>query len=182
MKNPVFEKIKECIENALEECQKKIYDSPNSVLSEADFERMLSNEIEKQINREVPGYGVHNQVSHYSELFDVLDARVDIIIMKKEDITECLEHHKAYVYKKSAFVLELKYLHPKDSLNGVEYDIKKRKILDGNSWLYVVPLFIVSSDEDFNEKEAKVKGMVDEYLATATEKKEVFYKCLRKNL
>lgn len=60
--------LKKLINDALDDCQSIISANRNAVLSESDFERLLSTCIAKSINDDIRNphdFSVHTQVSHY---------------------------------------------------------------------------------------------------------------------
>lgn len=172
--------LKKCIDKALKSCQKDINKAPDIVLSEADFERLLSNRIEDQIQEFKPKCIVRNQISHYNT-DNTVNARVDIIIMRKEEIIEKDKVNKGFINLESCFVLELKYLH-KAYIRYVEKDIDKRSKIKDKDWLYVVPLFEESDDDKFKAFEDKVNDSVRKYKEENPEKKDIlFHRVLRKD-
>ena len=91
--------LKELIKDALDECQSIISANRNAVLSESDFERLLSTCIVRAINDDIRNphdFSVHTQVSHY---FDEdgktdVDRRVDILLLKESELTPFINHKR----------------------------------------------------------------------------------------
>ena len=58
--------LKKLIDEAATDCQEIINENPVIVLSEGDFERLLSTCIEDRLSQNnIDEYGVHTQISHY---------------------------------------------------------------------------------------------------------------------
>ena len=107
--------LRRLIDYAINDCQLIIQQAPDAVLSEGDFERLLSECISKRIGYS-PGvqtapneYAVYSQISHYDNEENYIDARVDLLLMKPEEIEKSLDHFKRFVYKsKESVAIELK--------------------------------------------------------------------------
>jgi hypothetical protein len=151
--------LKVLIDDAIDDCQVKINENPKVVLSEGDFERLLSfcieNILEQQNNNE---FGVHTQISHYFDTHAHLDRRVDILLLKENEIYPHV-NHKEFYYNKDSFAIELKYLHRKDSVMRVLDDFRKRGELGSNSWLYVIVLLDSSNDKIYAKRKGKIEEM-----------------------
>lgn len=161
--------LKEKIIIALKQCQSILNSNPNSVLSEADFEKLVCREISNVIKENIShplkeDFSVHTQVSHYSDENDELNYRIDILLLKEGEIEKCQKCHKKFKYADAAFAIELKYLHEKDSIRKVECDFCKRKHLEINTWLYVVVLIDSNDNEKFNDKKIKIEKMCEDYI------------------
>lgn len=148
------------IQKAICSTQKEIRKFPNKILSESDFERMLAKNIEKALFKIKSEYSVHTQVSYYEESANSNpEYRVDILLMKENEIEECRNNHKGFIYGGSSYVFELKYLHDKDSANVVRLDMEKSKLLIGNSGVLYVVVLLENKDTD---KEEYIKQMCEE--------------------
>lgn len=133
------------INAALRDCQSLIYDNPQVILSEADFERYLSNFISDKIgynprNPVEHGFSVHSQISHHREDNRVVDARVDILIFRDDDFIETDDVEKRFKCSGKSIVIELKYLHTNNHYSIVQEDFDKINNIGNESWLYVVVL------------------------------------------
>lgn len=109
--------LKRLIDYAIDDCQWIILQNPKAVLSEGDFERLLSECISKRIGY-IPGkpnpdkFAVYSQISHYDNEDDALNARVDLLLMKPSKIKKSQDHNKRFIYKsKESIAIELKYRH-----------------------------------------------------------------------
>ena len=164
-----LEEVKKLIDEALGDCQEKLDKQPDIVLSEADFERLVSWSIMKKLGHadykkpQPSDFTVHTQVSHYIDGIDRPDKRMDILLMIKEKI-EAAKHRKGYEYINDSFALELKYIHKNESLGNVRCDFCKRFNLELNSWLYVVVLIDSDNDELFQRKKNEIEDMKNELL------------------
>ena len=184
--------LKECIDRSIEECQRIIYTHPLAVLSEADFERLLSSQISIRIGEDInqipnpDDFSVHNQISHYFEKDGKarIDSRVDVLILKEKELKENGINHKEFRYDKDSFVLELKYLHNNDSVQKVECDFCKWKYLKKESWMYIVVLIDSFNDKDFKEKETQIMEMREKALNEnrETENNNLFCAVIRKEI
>lgn len=144
-----IKKLKMLVDYAIDDCQRIIQKDPLAVLSEGDFERLLSECISKRIGYH-PGiskpndYAVHTQITHYNNERNELDARVDILLAKPVDIKPDKTHNKNLVIFQSAksFAIELKYRHD-DNFNCVtaaKEDIDKVVKYTDDSYYYAIVL------------------------------------------
>lgn len=156
----MLKKLIDIVNKSYEVVSKRIQEDNNLVFTEADFERLLTNEIEQLIivdEQLCRSYTVHNQVSHYSaenRENPILDYRVDILIMENSKIKVCQEVHKSFIYESSedlpSVAIELKYYRPDDSVRTIVDDLDKLNSLANNnsSHLYVVALTSNSSQKE----------------------------------
>jgi hypothetical protein len=166
--------LKVLIREALDDCELKLKEEPEIVLSEADFERLVSWSImnglgHRDYQMPRPGdFTVHTQVSHYVDNRNCPDARVDILLLTKEGMKDASGNVlKEYKYLQDSFALELKCFHANDSMSKIKTiwsDFCKREYLDSNSWLYVVALIESDNDEDYSKKKAIIDAMNDDML------------------
>lgn len=186
--------LNSCIKDAIKECQRIIDSHPNSVLSESDFEKLLSNCIADQINvdnNRTPNnddFSIHTQISHY---FDEngrteLDSRVDILLLKEHYLEACL-NHKGFKYDKESIAIELKYYHTKDSIRSIECDFCKWERLREDSSLYVIALIDYEDSKDghsiYNSKKKIIKDMCKKKKETiAKSKNKLFCYVLKKKI
>lgn len=176
--------LRKVIDNALQECEEKLEEQPEIVLSESDFERLVAWSLMKQLGHsdykepQPNEFTVHTQVSHY--LNDSKpNRRVDILLLTEEGRKKA-KTHKEYKYYGDSFALELKYIRKNDSINGVRYDICKRFDLDSDSWLYVVALIDTNNDDEFLRKEQEIEGMKDRFVGRHPEyANKLFCKAIR---
>ena len=148
------------IQEAICLTRQEIRQFPNKILSESDFERMLAKYIEKELFELKNEYSVHTQISYYEESANSNPKyRVDILLMKENEIEECRNNHKGFIYGGSSYVFELKYLHDKDSANVVRLDMEKSKLLIGNGGVLYVVVLLENKDTD---KEEYIKQLYEE--------------------
>ena len=184
--------LKDIIKCALDDCQHKLKEEPEIVLSEADFERLVCWSIMNRLGHRdyqmpKPGdFTVHTQVSHYTDNRSCPDARVDILLLTKEGMKEATGNElKGYKYIDDSFALELKYFHANDRMSKIKTiwaDYSKRDYLDSNSWLYVVALLESDNDDDYEIKKNLIEAMKDEMNNQCSGYKDrLFCHVLRKN-
>ena len=152
--------LKDLIDRALRDCERKLLDEPEIVLSEADFERLVCWSLMEKLghsNYTMPQKGdftVHTQVSHYFDGIPRPLYRVDILLLTKEGMRNA-RNQKEFIYRDDSFALELKYFHGNDTLSRIKEikcDLCKRYFLDQNSWLYVVALIEEDDDDIYDRK------------------------------
>ena len=141
--------LKRLIDYAIDDCQRIIRNNPKAVLSEGDFERILSSCIAKRIGYfvDVPDpndFAIYTQISHYKNETKELDARVDILLAKPADIKQDCTHCKDFVIYNSAetVAIELKYRHDKNAacVTAAKEDIKKFVKYKDDSYYYSIIL------------------------------------------
>ena len=156
--------LKEIIDKALICCERKLQEQPLIVLSEADFERLVSWNIMKQLGQnnyrrhQSTDYEVHTQITHYRDGVIKHNRRPDILLLTEEGMKKA-DNPKGFVYIDESFALELKYIRSDDAnyLRKVNDDLEKRSELYSNSWLYVVVLIETENEEDYNRMKAKIE-------------------------
>lgn len=175
--------LKILIDEAIDDCQTIINENPVIVLSEGDFERLLSFCIEKRLRQQNDNeYGVHSQISHYFDRYAHLDRRVDILLLKEKEIYPHV-NHKEFIYNKDSFAIELKYLHRKDSVLKVMEDFRKRGELGPKSWLYVVTLLDSSNEKIYEKRKGKIEEMKQIIVNCNNKyKKNLFCKVIKKTI
>lgn len=178
--------LKELINEALDECQSIISANRNAVLSESDFERLLSTCIAKAINDDIRNphdFSVHTQVSHYfdEEGKTDVDRRVDILLLKESELIASI-NHKRFKYSDESIAFELKYLHKTDSVSKVKCDFCKWDDLKSESSLYVIVLIDTQNDEDYSKKEEKIRLMYENQIGDNDNsgQNQLFYRVLKK--
>ena len=175
--------LKGLIDFAIDDCQSIISANSNVVLSESDFERLLSNCISKAINDNITlnNFSVHTQVSHYfnEEGKTDVDRRVDILLLKESELTPYI-NHKKFKYSGESIAFELKYLHENDSVSKVKCDFCKWDDLKNESSLYIVVLIDTRNDKDYSEKEDIIRLIINSNNNNAPN--GLYYKVLRKNI
>lgn len=129
-----LQELKNCIDWAIKDCEQVIEQDSKAILSEGDFERLLSSYISKRIGydpkRPNPdAFAVHSQISHYKNDTGVLDARVDLVLMRPNEIKPDISRNKQFIYTaKESFAIELKYRHiDKDNNSNNETSVKAAK-------------------------------------------------------
>lgn len=152
------------IKRAISSCQKIIKKSLEKgydpIRSESDFERMLANQLEKELEeynkKNEQNYVVHTQISLYEgKKRKKVKYRTDILIMDFNKIQENLGIHKSFVYDADAWCIEVKYLHNNDSVSTALRDFRKTKTyIKANT----TPFFVVLlENEDENKKNTIIK-------------------------
>jgi hypothetical protein len=157
--------LKVIIDKALRLCQCKLNEQPTIVLSESDFERLLSWRIMKELNQnnykkhQPTDYTVHTQITHYKDGIIKHNRRPDIILLTDEGLRNA-NTPKAFIYTEESFALELKYIRANDTdyLRKVKEDFRKRKEIYNKSWLYVVVLIESESNKDYVDKKSKIES------------------------
>ena len=180
--------LKELIKGALDECQSIILANRNAVLSESDFERLLSNCIAKSINDDIRNphdFSVHTQVSHYfdEEGKTEVDKRVDILLLKESELTPFI-NHKRFKYSGESIAFELKYLRETESVSKVKCDFCKWDDLKNESSLYIIVLIDSRNDEDYSKNEEKIRLMYEKQIGDNDNsgQNQLFYMVLKKEI
>ena len=125
------------------------------ILSEGDFERLLTNKIEECLTEE---YVIHNQVSYYGHT-NALKYRVDCVVMKKDEVRDSIEYHKGYKYTSDSIAIELKYYRKNADVSTIKKDIDKSNVLEkSNAFLFVVALL-----EEDKGKADKILNIANKY-------------------
>ena len=113
-------KLKEIIDKALRLCQRKLNEQPAIVLSESDFERLLSWRIMKELKQnnykrhQPTDYTVHTQITHYKDGIIKHNRRPDILLLTEEGMRSA-DTPKGFIYTEESFALELKYIRANDT-------------------------------------------------------------------
>ena len=166
------------VEKSIKECETTILNCPGCVLSEADFERKLTNIVDGHLHEHKDvGWEVHNQISCYyynkeeESKMDKAenckrkpDYRVDIVLFKSDYLYESDKHHKGFIYTNASIAIELKYFRTRDSIKEIDNDFEKSELLtnggaDKDSTLFIVPLFekyCTKKIENINNRKAKL--------------------------
>lgn len=187
-----LEELKDLVFIAIDKCQAIIEHNSNAVLSESDFERLLSKCISCIIGENIYSpmdeeFSVHTQLSHYIDEKKHLDIRPDIILLKESLIKNLLRTdiiNKGFKYDGPSIAIELKYFHNKDDFSKINHDFDKwRGELNNNTYLFVVVLFDVlpnSRVNTFENRKAKVLQKYEEMKDNGNEN-YLFCKVLKKN-
>ena len=157
--------LQQLVDLSIEDCQQIINQNPKVILSEGDFEKLLSECISKRIGyvkeKTTPdSFAVYTQISHYNDDTDKNDARVDILLMKPDNIVRVLNKNKDFYFKSNeSIAIELKYQHAKNEecVKKVNEDIDKVKKYYNDSYYYVIALL------DENEDTEKYKNDILKY-------------------
>ena len=180
--------LKKLINDALDDCQSIISANRNAVLSESDFERLLSTCIAKSINDDIRNphdFSVHTQVSHFfdEEGKTDVDRRVDILLLKESELTPYI-NHKRFKYSGESIAFELKYLHETDSVSKVKCDFCKWDDLKSESSLYVIVLIDTRNGADYSKKEQKIRLMYEDQIGKNDNsgQNQLFYRVLKKEI
>ena len=164
--------LKQLVDLSIEDCQQIINQNPKVILSEGDFEKLLSECISKRIGyvKEKPtpdSFAVYTQISHYKNISNKNDARVDILLMKPDDIVYSFdEPNKRFLYKsKESIAIELKFLHDGDAVSKATDDFIKYEKYKGDSYYYAISLLEKSDlDETTNNRKEKIELFFDNEL------------------
>lgn len=170
--------LKKLIDYSIEDCQQIIRINPQAILSEGDFERILSNCISSRIGYspkipEPKAFAVYTQISHYDNEDDFLNTRVDILLMKPGKVKISMDHNKNFIYKsKQSFAIELKYRHDNDRgcVSAAKEDIRKFLKYKEDSYYYAIILL------DRNEKTAEFENEIIRYYIDEKAKLDRKYK------
>lgn len=158
------------IDKAIDLTKKEIKKHPNKILSESDFERMLAKHLENILLENNSEFSVHTQISYYEESGNSNPIyRVDILLMKEEEMEKCKKNHKGFIYGDQSYVFELKYLHEEDAVNIVRLDMEKSKLLVGNSGELYVVVLLEKQNEDRTDT---IKRMWEETRAELSSEKQ----------
>ena len=160
------------VELAISDCEQTIKQNPKAVLSEGDFEKLLSECISRRIgyvagNPTPDTFAVYTQISHYDNFSDDKDAQVDILLMKPDNIDKSIDKNKRFIYKsKESFAIELKYRHEDNHacVTAAIQDIDKFSRYKDDSYYYSIILLDKNDKTKSNEKEIK-----DYYIAKKKE-------------
>ena len=155
--------LKLLIDYAINDCQRIIRENPKSVLSEGDFEKLLSECISRRIgyvigNPTPDTFAVYTQISHYDNISDDKDAQVDILLLKPDKIDKSVDKNKRFIYKsKESFAIELKYRHEDNhaSVTAAIHDIDKFFKYKDDSFYYSIILLDKNDKTGNNEIEIK---------------------------
>lgn len=153
-----FESVKRNIGKAIESFEDTCFCTSTHIKSEADFERLLTNHIEKSICK--TNYVIHNQISYYGSN-NALKYRVDAVVMSNQKMESSDENNKGFYYEGESIPIELKFYKKGDCVNSIKYDIDKSiEYLRSNPNAF---LFVVALLENDNRKSEKINRIVDEY-------------------
>lgn len=149
------------VELAISDCEQIIMQNPKAVLSEGDFEKLLSECISRRIGYVVGNptpntFAVYTQISHYDNLSDDKDAQVDILLMKPDKINKSVDKNKRFIYKsKESFAIELKYRHEDNHacVTAARQDIDKFIKYKDDSFYYSIILLDKNDKTNSNEKD-----------------------------
>lgn len=163
-----FNELINAIKVAIDACANRIKVNPEIILTEADLERHLSNEIDRCLcmQKENP-FSVHNQISHYPYPSECLskenkrDYQVDILVMKNADLQKGDIHHKEFIYYGDSVAMELKYYREKDSIATIEKDLKKADSILNDNYNHCA-FFVVALLED-KSKQAELCKYFEKY-------------------
>lgn len=161
-----LQELKKQIDFAIKDVKCVIEKNPKAVLSEGDLERLLSYYISKRIgyvpeNPDPNNFAVYSQISHYKNDDNILDARVDLVLMRPNEIEPDISMNKHFVYKaKESFAIELKYRHldknrsnNASSVKAAKEDIEKYDRYKKESYYYAIILLDESDNTSECEKE-----------------------------
>ena len=156
-----LQELKEFIDLAIKDCERVIKKNPKAILSEGDLERLLSFYISKRIkyNPKRPNpdaFAVYSQISHY-DVTNVVDARVDLLLLKPGKIEPSIGKNKRFIYKSDeSFAIELKYQHTenKKAVSEAKKDIRKYIKYKDNSYYYAI--ILVDGNESTSKFEKEI--------------------------
>lgn len=158
--------LKVIIYKALKRCQRKLKEQPAIVLTEADFERLVSWSIMKELNQNnykkvLPSdFTVHSQITHHKGGEFSHNRRPDLLLLTEEGMSNA-NTSKGFIYEGNSFAIELKYIRLNDSdyANKIRKDFNKRKEIYANSWLYVVVLIETDENTDYKAMKNRIEKM-----------------------
>lgn len=154
--------LKQLIDYAIDDCQWIVQQNPKAILSEGDFERLLSDCISKRIGYNIASpklneFAVFSQLSHYNNEKKEVDAQVDILLAKPADIKTCWNLNKKFKIYNSAksFAIELKYRHDNNRgcVTAAKKDIKKFSKYKEDSYYYSIVLLDKNENTEKHEKD-----------------------------
>lgn len=156
-----MEEIDVLISDSLDNVLLQLKENPNIILTEADFERLLTTAIYERLGdynkTHKTDYVVHNQISHYlSTTYEErrkVNYRVDCLLIKESDMISCTKHRKGFVYSGDSVAIELKYFKSNDNLQKIQSDIDKSKLLleTKGSCLYVIAMLEEKKSNQLNK-------------------------------
>lgn len=156
-----LQELKQLIDYAIDDCQWIILQNPKVVLSEGDFEKLLSECISKRIGyiptKPTPdSFAVYTQISHYDNVTDKKDAEVDILLMKPDKIKRTIDKNKRFIYKsEESIAIELKYRHDDNQgcVTAAKEDIDKFVKYKDDSYYYSIILLDKNENTEEHEEE-----------------------------
>ena len=177
--------LKEIIDKALKRCQRKLEEQPTIVLSESDFEKLVTWSIMKQLKQDnykkhlSTEFTVHTQITHYKDGVIKHNRRPDILLLTEEGLKNA-DTPKGFIYREDSFAIELKYIRlgDNDFLKKIRGDLNKRNEIYSKSWLYVVVLIESDKDDEYCdikdeiEKEASKRRLYKRSLFCLVMKKQ----------
>lgn len=181
-----LKELKRRVDQALSDCQNLINQNPSVILSEADFERILSNYITTRIGyvpmNPIPdSFSVHTQISHYHQDNDKVDVRVDILLFKGDQMLPS-DVNKRFYFEGDSLAIELKYLHTNNYQGVVQNDFDKEDKIGNDSWLYIVVLLDSNDKTSFSAKKNEIIKMWKNQIVNSNCKGKLFCKVLKREL
>lgn len=171
-----FSEVVNIVKSAISDFGTWVKANPGLILSEADFERHLSNAISDLLtkqNNSTDTFVVHNQISHYPgyEPQDCKrDYQVDILIMKDEDVQKDSTISKGFVYAGDAIPIELKYYRKGQTVSSIINDLEKSEsLLSGNC--FNCSFFVIALLEEENDNQM---GTIQNYFEQYQGKENMF--------
>ena len=155
-----FSEVVNTVKSAISDFGTWVKANPGLILSEADFERHLSNAISDLLamkNNSTDTFVVHNQISHYpgddTQHLCKRDCQVDILIMKDEDIQKNETISKGFVYSGDAIPIELKYYRKGQPVSSIIHDLEKSdSLLSSDSFKCSFFVIALLEEENDNQK------------------------------
>lgn len=179
-----FSEVVNTVKSAISDFETWVKANPGLILSEADFERHLSNAISDLLakqNNSTDTFVVHNQISHYPD--DEYqhrckrDSQVDILIMKDENIQNDSTISKGFVYAGDAIPIELKYYRKGQTVSSIINDLEKSEsLLNGNNH-FNCSFFVIALLEEENDNQM---GTIQHYFEQYQGKENMFTFCFSK--
>ena len=177
-KKDILKKLRRLIGKVLKNIQKMFESSDVHIMSEGDFEWHVANQINLKLKKSktLRHFSVHTQVPWLCEKkkrkkrkFQITDEevkeknrRIDIAIldMTKFEPIDAEDIKQGLRYTGISFAIELKFIRPDTTVDNseIDNDFAKRKSLEDDSWLYIVPL-IDDSNGGYKEKAKAIKKM-----------------------
>lgn len=175
--------IKKIIEVAIDKFQEFVMLNPKLIINEDDYKWRMAALIDQCLTSStINEYSVHTEINNVQPKDSVEiknDRRPDLVILDV-DAFEKSKDREGMEYKGFSFAIELKYVHAKDDVkNKLKKDYEKRKDLEDDSWLYIIPL-IECADVDFKSAQKEMSILFDDVRNSIKNEREL--KKLKQNL
>lgn len=184
-----MEDLKKRVYDALNECKSMLKNQPEIVFTEADFERLVSWALMKELGQadykkpNVGDFTVHTQASHYLNGTNKPNKRVDILLLRKLALPKGPIKSRKIKYTGDSFAFELKYLRKDESIQKVKCDFCKRIDLEPKSLLYIVVCMETDDIKKIRKGKIELCKMKNAIIKNYPKYKgKLFYCCLQKRI